>query len=129
MKNSIIGCVIFFCSVISVSGLSAEETGDIVIESGSATGIVVLYRTADRSSMNYRFSVDGKYAGKLKRDSSMQFELSEGEHVIAASDPRHTRLVVNVSQQQVTYIRTDIDKKSRLSLVPTEVNEQLLVQN
>ena len=119
MKNVMISCVIGIASVFSLSVFAGSGANDVASAQHQAANLII-YRPADRSAMNYRILVGGEHLGKLKRDTAMKVHLPAGEHVIAASDPNRTKLVVNVSEQGVTYVRGDIDKKSRLSLTVVE---------
>jgi hypothetical protein len=77
---------------------------------------VVLYRAADNSSLNYRFSVDGKSIGKLKYGSKVYLQLAPGQHRINANDSKKTALIINVKNDHTSYIRSHIDRKSRLKI-------------
>jgi hypothetical protein len=50
----------------------------------------------------------------------MRLKLDVGEHVITASDPKHAKLVATVSEQGITYVRSVVDRKNRLSLTVVE---------
>lgn len=77
---------------------------------------LVIYRAQDRSAMNYRLLVNGKSVGKLSKHAVIKLHVAEGEHVIAASDSRRTRLKVVVGAEGVTYVSGDVDKRHRLTL-------------
>ena len=111
--------------MVSLSALAAADT-----KAGASAqpANLIIYRPADRSAMNYRILVDGRYLGKLKRDSAIKLHLEAGEHTIAASDPKRTKLVVNVDAQGVTYVRSDIDRKSRLTLTVTEPADSVVAK-
>lgn len=115
-KNLIAGSLLLLTSV----------TGAYAAPNESAN--LVIYRAEDNSALLYRYSVDGKHLGKLKHGEQFALQLAAGEHTISISDPKKTKLTVKVQPHHVTFVRSTVDRKSRLSLkqeATTQVNASL----
>ena len=125
MKNLFIASLMFIASIASVFVFA--EAGSAVERSEQAN--LVIYRPADNSAVNYRIMVDGNYMGKLKPNSAIKLQLSAGDHVIRANDPKHTRLEVAIRGDRVIYIRNEIDRRSsRLSFTVGEPADDVVAK-
>ena len=122
MKNIIINVLIFITFTASWPALANGP--DQVADSASAN--VVIFRPNDGSAINYRISVDGEYVGKLRRDSAINLQLQQGDHIIAVNDAKRTTLTVVANTQEVTYVHTNIGRKSQLSLTIVEPSSKLV---
>ena len=112
MKNIIIVSILFLVSLLTVSTLAHADSA----VQNNQTAKLVIYRANDGSSMSYRLWVDDQYMGKLKLKEVLELQLSPGEHVIRSNDRNRSELSVTVNEQGTTYVRAEIDRKTRLSL-------------
>ena len=112
MKNIIIVSILFLVSLLTVSTLAHADS----VVQNNQTAKLVIYRANDGSSMSYRLWVDDQYMGKLKLKEVLELQLSPGEHVIRSNDRNRSELSVTVNEQGTTYVRAEIDRKTRLSL-------------
>ena len=112
MKNIIIVSILFLASLLTVSTLAHADSA----VQNNQTAKLVIYRANDGSSMSYRLWVDDQYMGKLKLKEVLELQLSPGEHVIRSNDRNRSELSVTVNEQGTTYVRAEIDRKTRLSL-------------
>lgn len=110
MKNFIIASLLILVSV-SVFSETIKEVDEL------EQANLVIYRTADNSALNYRLAVDGKYIGKLKSNSAIKLQLNAGAHVISFNDQKKTKMRVVTHGDRVTYVRKEIDKRLRISLI------------
>ena len=112
MKNVIIVSILFLVSSLTVSTLA---TADSAAQNNQAANLVI-YRPNDGSSLSYRFWVDDQYMGKLEPNEILELQLSPGKHVIRSNDHNRSELSVTVNEQGTTFVRTEIYRKTRLSL-------------
>jgi hypothetical protein len=112
MKNIIIVSILFLDSLLTVSTLAHADSA----VQNNQTAKLVIYRPNDGSSMSYRLWVDDQYMGKLKLKQVLELQLSPGEHVIRSNDRNRSELSVTVNEQRTTYVRAEIDRKTRMSL-------------
>jgi hypothetical protein len=121
MKDLLITIILIFTSVLVIAeeSYSANELDQ---------GMLTIYRTADNSAVNYRLSVDGKNIGKLKPNAAINIQLEVGEHVIMSNDRDETKLTVLVDGDNHTYIRKEIDNKTRISLTLDDPTKHVIEQ-
>lgn len=121
MKDLLITIILIFTSVLvfAEESYSANELDQ---------GMLTIYRTADNSAVNYRLSVDGKNIGKLKPNAAINIQLEVGEHVIMSNDRDETKLTVLVDGDNHTYIRKEIDNKTRISLTLDDPTKHVIEQ-
>lgn len=125
--KKVINTILISAVMLAASALSIAEGNPSLDQQGQAN--LVIYRAQDRSAMSYRLLVDGKNVGKLSKNAVIELHVEEGEHVIAASDSKRTRLTVVVAAEGVTYVSGDVDKRHRLTLksvAPDEIAAALV---
>ena len=112
MKNIIIVSMLFLVSSLTVSTLASA---DVAAQNNQAANLVI-YRPNDGSSLSYRIWVDDQYLGKLKLKQVLELQLSPGEHIIRSNDRTRSELLVTVNKQGTTFVRSEIDRKTRMLL-------------
>jgi hypothetical protein len=114
---------IIFALIGSILSLAPSAYAEPAIQS-PATANLIIYRPNDYSAMNYRIWVDGRYLGKLKRDKALELHVSPGEHVIRSNDRNRSELAVTVNEQGVTYVHSEIYRKTRIAITEVEGPQQ-----
>jgi hypothetical protein len=122
MKNIIIVWIMFAVSLLTVSTLA---NADSVAKVNSHANLVI-YRPDDGSSLSYRIWVDDQYMGQLEVEEVFKLQLQPGEHTIRANDRKRSELLVTVTEQGTTYVRSEIYRKTSMSLAVDNVEGQVM---
>lgn len=122
MKNIIIVWIMFAVSLLTVSTLANADS----VAKVNASANLVIYRPDDGSSLSYRIWVDDQYMGKLGLDEVLKLRLQPGEHTIRSNDRQRSELLVTVTEQGITYVRSEIYRKTRMSLAVDSVEGQVM---
>jgi hypothetical protein len=122
MKNIIIVWIMFAVSLLTVSTLA---NADSVAKVNSHANLVI-YRPDDGSSLSYRIWVDDQYMGQLEVEEVFKLQLQAGEHTIRANDRKRSELLVTVTEQGTTYVRSEIYRKTSMSLAGDNVEGQVM---
>lgn len=90
---------------------------------------LVIFRTvevAKTKGIHHRLTVNGEKVGKLKPDTVIALKLSPGQHTIEAADKRHSQIVINVSEDAVTYVAGSVQRDRNMDWSITEPTEEVL---
>ena len=112
MKNHLFISIILLANLLT---LSTTANADSAAQNNPLAKLVI-YRPNDGSSLSYRFWVDDQYMGKLEPEEVLELQLTPGEHVIRSNDHNRSELSVTVNEQGTTFVRTEIYRKTRLSI-------------
>lgn len=122
MKNYIIVSLMFLVSLLTVSTMANADS----VAKLNTNANLVIYRPNDGSSLSYRIWVDDQYMGKLELDEVLELQLPAGEHTIRSNDRKRSELSVTVTEQGTTYVRSEIYRKTRMSLAVDNVEGQVM---
>lgn len=122
MKNYIIVSLMFLVSLLTVSTMANADS----VAKLNTNANLVIYRPNDGSSLSYRIWVDDQYMGKLELDEVLELQLPAGEHTIRSNDRKRSELSVTVTEQGTTYVRSEIYRKTHMSLAVDNVEGQVM---
>ncbi len=124
MKNYIIVSIMFLVSLLTVSTLANADS--VAKMNANANANLVIYRPDDGSSLSYRIWVDDQYMGKLELDEVLALQLPAGEHTIRSNDRKRSKLSVTLTEQGTTYVRSEIYRKTHMSLAVDKVEGEVM---